>query len=89
MKEKWKGWEAVSNEIKKKKKKTEITKEEIREEGFFFFLRTGRKENVEDTQEVSFRNGVDREAVEVGAVVPFASRLTRVGRGVKTSNKEL
>lgn len=34
MEEKWKEWEAVSNEIKKKK---EITKEEIREEGFFFF----------------------------------------------------
>lgn len=44
---------------------------------------------MEDTQEVSFRNGVDGEAVEVGAAVPFAARLTRVGRGVKTSNKEL
>lgn len=39
---------------------------------------------MEDTQEASFRNGVDGKAVVVGAVVPFAGRLIRAGRGVKT-----
>lgn len=43
---------------------------------------------MEDTQELSFKNGIDRKAVVVEAVVPFAVRLTRVGRGVKTSSKE-
>lgn len=43
---------------------------------------------MEDTQEVSFRKGIDGKAAVVGDLLPFAARLTRAGRGVKTSRKE-